>query len=192
MAKSQAKQKNRPFRPLLVIIVATVLLILFLVVALLLAPKDHLPEFSITDRMGSWEEQGPLDGIFDGDIHPGRSGEYKFILKNESEVTLRYGIKLTEYLETSVTVLPFMRYRLKRDGEFLGNEKGEWHTLNEIETDINNLETWGITILPGTEQLFILEWYWPYESGNDENDTLVGVAGGNVNLHFFIWAQVEE
>ena len=182
MPKSQTTTKNRSKAKLVgMLIVATVLLIVFLVIALLLAPRDSIPEFEITDRQGSWEAQGTI-AVFDDTIQPGSNGQYYFILKNDSESVLRYGINLKEYFNGAPKeMLPFMQYRLKMNGKFLDDE--EWHYINDI--DYND-----ILIIPDTEQLMELEWRWVFEDGKDENDTLIGHTGGKLSVVFFVWAEV--
>lgn len=179
--KSKHKSRNG-LKVIMMLIIATVLLIIFIVFALLLAPRDSIPEFEITDRHGSWEAQGTI-AVFDDTIVPGSSGEYQFILKNASEGTLRFGIELSEYRYTSEFAEPFMQYRLKMNGINLDTNAEEWHYVND-------LNYYDLKILPGTEHMMTLEWRWPFESGNDSNDTVVGRAGGELSVVFFVWAEV--
>lgn len=186
MAKSRKKLSRSSLRAIGVMIIATVLLIIFLIIALLLAPGDHIPTFSITDQMGDWDAQaqGKI-AVFDDIIEPSAEGEYTFVIKNESDVKLSYGFRLSEYLNNNtVKVNPFMQYRVRRDNQYLGD--GEWHYVG---FDYANLE-----ILSGSEQEMALEWRWPYEidEDHDANDTLIGVAGGTLSVHIFIWAEVAE
>lgn len=182
-SKNVAK-KGHVSKPLLAAIIATILLIIFIVIALLLAPGDVIPEFSLTDQNGDWDAQaqGKI-AVFDDTIQPGSEGTYKFIIKNETEGNLIYGFKLSEYLNNdNVDVNPFMQYRIKLDNVYLGD--GDWHYVG---IDYNDME-----ILPGTEHLMTLEWRWPYEideTGN-ANDTLVGRTGGSLSVHIFVWAEI--
>ena len=182
MPKSQKKLKNKSsLKALAAAIIATTLLIIFLVVALLLAPVTSVPEFDIAERdWGAWEAHGKI-AVFDDTIKPGDEGEYQFILKNESDTDLRFGITLTEYLNTTAAVTPFMQYRLVMNGVNIAGDT-EWRFANEM--DFQNL-----TILPRTSQLMTLEWRWLFE-GHDENDTLIGYAGGELSVHFLVLAEV--
>lgn len=173
-------------KPVFAAIIATILLIMFIVVALLLAPSEAIPEFSITDQNGDWDAQaqGKI-AVFPSTIQPESKGTYKFVIKNESTKMLSYGFRLSEYLNNdNVDVNPFMQYRLKTDNIYLGD--GDWHYVG---VDYNDIE-----ILPGTEHMMYLEWRWPYhiDEEHDANDTLVGVAGGTLSVHIFIWAEVVE
>lgn len=192
-----ATKKGRVSKPLLAAIIATILLIIFIVVALLLAPGDLIPEFSLTDQNGDWDAQaqGKI-AVFDKTIEPGSKGEYDFIITNETAENLKYGFKLTEYLNTSeVTARSFMKYRLKVDNVYL--DDGEWRDAGFKYFEYNPdslLDYNGIKIISGTKHLMTLEWWWPYEIDDvhDQNDTLIGVAGGELSIHIFIWAEVAE
>lgn len=167
-------------KAMMLLIVGTILIIIFVVLALLLAPQQAIPEFEITDQQGVWRAQGEI-AVFDSKIHPGRFGSYEFIIKNESTERLIYGFRLSEYLKNSnQDVNPFMQYRLKVNGDYVGD--GEWHYVG---IDYNNL-----IILPSSELLMTLEWHWPFESGQDRNDTLIGTAGGELGVNLFLWAEV--
>lgn len=187
MSKSRKAAKiGHVSKPVLVAIIATVLLISFIVIALILEPQDPVPVFNLTDQNGDWDAQaqGKI-AVFDEKIHPGSEGEYKFIIKNESEANLVYGFRLSEYLNNKNSdAKAFMEYRLKTDNIYLGD--GEWHLVG---MDYSNIE-----ILPGTEHLMTLEWRWPFEidDPNDENDTLIGITGGELSVHIFVWATVSE
>lgn len=186
--QNQANQDNQErgsvIKPLLIVIITTVVLAIFIILAILLMPRDAIPVFEITDRKGSWEAQGTI-AVFDDKIKPGSEGEYSFVITSDSEGVLRYGLQFTEYLYTEALASPFMQYRLKMDGVYIDSDDTAWHYIND-------LDYYGILILPETEHIFTLEWRWPFEIGRDENDTLVGRAGGTVSLVFFVWAEVVE
>ncbi|MCH5164104.1 MAG: hypothetical protein J1F36_03725 [Clostridiales bacterium] len=187
MPKSQSKPKNtgNVIKPLIVLVVALIIVTIFIILALLLAPRAAIPEFKITDRQGSWEAQGEI-AVFDDKIMPSSKGEYYFILKNDSEASLRYGINLKEYLfGVNYNAQSFMQYRLKMNGVNLADDDGAWHYIDDIDY-------YNIIILPGTEQLMTLEWRWPFEidGTHDQNDTVVGRTGGKLSVVFFVWAEV--
>ena len=180
------KQRRPLSRPVMILLVTTFILMIFVFVALLLLPGEIIPEFSITDRKGSWESQGTI-AVFDEKIKPGSEGEYSFILKSETaDCPLRYGIRFHEYLSNEIEgAEKFMQYRLKLDGVNIDSDDTGWHYVNE-------LDYYDIIILPGTEHLFTLEWRWPFEIGKDDNDTLIGRVGGKYSLVFYAWAEVME
>ena len=187
MSESQnTKKKSLVLKPLLVVIIATCFVLIFVLIAFLLSPQDTntQPEFSIELRDWNgeqrWEAHGKI-AVFDESISPGSRGEYQFILKNESDSMLRFGIALTEYVNTTKATNPFMQYRLKMNGDYLG-EGSEWRYASEV--DHQNIE-----ILPHTSQLITLEWYWDF-NGDDNNDTLIGIAGGELSVHCLVLAEV--
>ena len=166
-------------------IAGTVLLIIFLIIALLLAPVDYIPEFNIQERdkvSGGtyWDAHGQV-AVFSDKIKPGDSGYYEFILVSECEADLSCVIVFTEYLNTTAAAHPFMLYRITMDGVPLGD--GEFHFAPDI--DHANFE-----ILPGDRHSMKLEWKWEFENGTDENDTLLGIAGGKLSVEFYVGAEV--
>ena len=182
MAKSKKKSS---LKALSMAIVATILLIIFLVIALLLMPRPYIPEFEIGLRdwikQQQWETHGEI-AIFDEKIHPGSGGEFEFIITNESETDLQFGIVFTEYLETTASAHPFMQYRLKMNNVYIAKDS-EWRHASQM--NFQNLR-----ILPSTSQLFTLEWRWEFENGTDANDTLIGRAGGELSIHCLVLAEV--
>ena len=178
MSNSQNKKKNPALIVVLMCIIATILIIVFLVVALLLAHRGSIPEFEIADQNGEWKAQGEI-AVFDNKIKPGSEGSYKFIIKNESGEKLRYGFELTEYVGKDNLDITFMQYRLKMDNVPIDDD---WHYAGMEYKDIE--------ILPGSRHLMTLEWRWPFESGNDSNDTLVGRSEGQLSVRMNLWAEI--
>ena len=179
MSKTQNKKLNPALTAVLMCIIATILIIIFLVVALVLAHKMSVPEFEITDKNGEWTAQGEI-AVFDNKIKPGSEGAYNFIIRNDSDQKLKYGFKLSEYIGKNIQDLnPFMQYRLKVDNIPIDDE---WHYAGVNYNDIE--------ILPGSKHLMALEWRWPFESGNDSNDTLIGRMEGQLSVRLELWAEI--
>lgn len=184
MAKSQAKKKGRVSRPLLMMIIFTTILIIFILIALLLIPRDRIPRFDIAWR--NWQGRQQLEahgeiGVFDDVIKPGSEGTFEFIIVNDTEDELEFGFTLTEILNTSELAHPFMQYKFEVDGLTVFNDD-EWHDPDEM-----NFRR--IRIRPLSEQSWTLKWRWGFE-GDNENDTLVGVAGGTLSVHCLVLAEV--
>ena len=180
MSKSQNNNKSGlALTVLLMALIATLLIIIFVVLAFIFAPKAAIPEFEITDQDGGWKAQGEI-AVFDDKIHPGSEGTYKFIIKNESDVTLRYGFRLSEYIgNINQDSDSFMQYRLKVDNIPIDDQ---WHYAG---LDYNNIE-----ILSGSRHTMTLEWRWPFENDSDGNDTAIGSAEGQLSVWLFLWAEV--
>lgn len=184
---------NRAIRlkPLMFAIVGTTILLIFVLLALLLAPQPSIPEFDVAERdwngIKQWEGHGRI-AVFDEKIQPGAEGSYDFIITNESDTELRFGITFTEYLNTQAPAHPFMEYRLKMNGDLLGD--GKWHTATGVGvTSMIGMDYQELRLLPTTSQLYTLEWRWQFET-DDENDTLIGIAGGQLSIHCLILAEV--
>ena len=184
MAQSNQNKRN-VLRPLTIAIVGITMLMIFIVLALLLRPGEQIPIFDIAERDWITKEQWEVHGkiaVFDDMIYPGTEGQYQFIIRNESEADLYFGFALREFVDTTVTTHRFMQYRLQMSGDYLGNNDG-WRYASEMAYQ-------KLHILPGGEHLMTLEWRWPFENGTDGNDTLLGVAGGQLSIHFLVLAEV--
>lgn len=185
MPESNKSAKRGHFsKPLLVAIIGTVVLIIFIIIAILLAPVEVLPEFELKDRNGDFDaEDNHRIAVFDDIIHPDSHGEYQFIIKNVTDETLRYSVDLYEMLNTDANIPPFMQYKLYQDGTPLSDN---YHTVKFMYGEI--------TILPGAQHLMTLEWWWPFEIDDEHNqyDTLIGVLGGKLSVHAHVWAEIVE
>ena len=183
MAKSTRQQHhNKPIvRAICMVLAATVFLMIFVILAIVFAPQDEIPRFIIEDVDGQWGANGPI-AVFDKYIHPGASGSYEFTVKNMSDIDLRYSFTLHDKFvptdpDNHDPFAPFMMYRLKES-----SEEAPWRYAHELfYTDMK--------ILAGAEVVYTLEWYWPGE-GNDENDTLIGYAGGTLAVVINVSAEV--
>ena len=71
-------------------------------------------------------------------------------------------------------------FRLRMNNVLM--ETDEWKTVDKLKYDQT-------VILPNTRQSFTLEWQWPFESGSDDNDTLIGADGGKISLVLHLTAQ---
>lgn len=185
MSESTNKQKNNSgLKIAAVLFVAAIWLIDLIIIALLLLPAPSpFPEFEIIDNNGQWEAQGTI-AVFDETIHPDTHGEYNFIISNTSDAMLEYVFKLEEkYVDRDEEWPSFMKYRLRMNGQHM--ETTEWFSAEELVYS-------GILILPKTKQLMTLEWWWPFEGGNDGNDTWFGNDAGKFSVVFHLTAEVVE
>lgn len=179
MSKDQSKKNKTALTVTLMCIIATILIIIFIVIAIVFVNKSSIPEFAITDNNGEWKAQGEI-ALFDDTIKPGSEGTYQFIIKNDSDQKLRYGFNLSEYIgNVSLDINPFMQYRLRVNNKLIDDQ---WQYAGVDFTDID--------ILPGSKHIVTLEWRWPFESGNDSNDTLIGRAEGQLSVCMNLWAEI--
>lgn len=186
MSKSQNKTTRPALLPILMALAALIFITIFVIVALLLVPQKDLPTFDVYDQMGEWDAQGQGEiAVFDDTIKPGDKGTYDFIIRNVSDTELDYGFRLKEYLDlVPQDATPFMLYRIKMDGVYLGGN--EWHYAG--------LDYYGMTIQPGSEHKMTLEWWWVFEldAEHNANDTLIGISGGELKVNIFIWAEINQ
>lgn len=185
MSEKQTKQNNNSgIKMLIVLLVAAIWILALIMLALIISPdKSAIPEFEITDKRGEWGSQGTI-AVFDEMINPGSEGEYNFVIKSLSDASLRYIFVMEEeYKNGNSDWASFMRYRLKMNGKYVDTD--EWRSIDEMSYS-------GIIILPGTRQLFTLEWSWPFENGTDDNDTDIGIKGGSYSVIFHLTAEVIE
>lgn len=143
---------------------------------------DDIPVFRITDTEGTdWEfiENLPIfeNDYFDVDaIVPGMSGSYRFILENLNDYSLDYDLVCTEENDFGIDI----RFRLLRDGHYLTAEEGY--------DDIENMD-YDLTIMGGSSQYFVLEWYW---ADDDPVDTNAGENGAEYTFTLTINAAKQD
>ncbi len=112
-----------------------------------------------------WESTNVLNlfsnPFFEGEniIAPLSTNAYEFIIKNSTNFNVSYNLKFVEDNEYNIN----MKYRLKRNNEYIAGNDEEWITYEELNTSVDNLDTKG-------SDTYYLEWKW-FES---ENDTEVG------------------
>ena len=130
----------------------------------------------IEDYNGDYQYQTEIN-IFNNTktIAPGVSNTYYFKVKNNNNITIKYLIELTKLSNYSVNI----KYRLKRNDEYiLGNDK-LWVTSEELKTTYLNLSK-------GNIDNYSLDWKW---FDNDKLDNYIGKSNINkyiVKLSFSI------
>ena len=130
----------------------------------------------IEDYNGDYQYQTEIN-LFNNTktIAPGVSNTYYFKVKNNNNITIKYLIELTKLSNYSVNI----KYRLKRNDEYiLGNDK-LWVTSEELKTTYLNLSK-------GNIDNYSLDWKW---FDNDKLDNYIGKSNINkyiVKLSFSI------
>ena len=142
-------------------------------------PEDFKPTIVVADIGGSWNPQKTV-AVFDEKIHPGSSGEYCFTIKNSNEFEIEYAFSLDHFFNGLIIEEFPLLYKLKLKDRYLSDE---WLSAKELSFD-------NIVIHSGQSQIFTLEYYWPFNSSNDEFDTSIGIAGGVYSIKLNISAQV--
>lgn len=142
-----------------------------------------------------WTLNTPIDLFYTGGkeetpvIKPGSTGYYLFKVENNREKDLKLNILLNEInvydsKNNPTTHLPF-RYRLGQiktsTDELSGNVSwNDWNkTIDSSGKPQYSLTLTSSDVVSGKSSdknyiLYRLEWEWPFESGNDEADTISG------------------
>lgn len=143
------------------------------------------PDIQVYDDIKTWEtatevdifkiayENGEavvtVDGMDDKVIAPGTGNEYTFYLKNTGDVLLDYTLEIEAYFTPDTHPIP-VEARLKGyDGTYLLGADDSWSDvleLNQVKDEAS--------ISVNRYAYYTLEWRWPFESGDDAYDTLLG------------------
>ena len=122
----------------------------------------------VDDKNGDYMYQENLR-IFDNaayqytnKIAPGVSNTYHFVVHNSSDLNLKYYIDMYEDSEYKVN----LRYRLKRNNEYIIGDDERWVTAADLKTGFKDIAL-------STSDSYSLDWKWVYDE-NDEEDTLAG------------------
>ena len=143
------------------------------------------PEITVHDDVRTWEtetkvdifkivyENGEavvtVDGMGDKVIAPGTGNEYTFYLKNTGNVMLDYKLEIEAFFTPDTQPIP-VEARLKGyDGTYLLGAEDSWADVLELNQVKDKA-----SISVNRYAYYTLEWQWPYESGDDAYDTLLG------------------
>ena len=114
-------------------------------------------------------------------IAPGTSNNYTFKLKNTGNVSKSYKMVVEMWFEPAGIVIP-VEVRINRyDRTWILGERDTFVSASEVDTVEDN----GI-LSAGNYTYYTLEWQWPFESGNDELDTLLGNMATEEDITFSI------
>ncbi len=141
--------------------------------------NNVVPVIEVGDTNGSWENQGAI-AVFENGLRPGSSGSYAFVLNNPVDAEILYSFYIEPQYNGTVAADFPIKFRLRMNNILL--ESSKWLSVKELKFD-------NLILLGGSSHSFILEWEWPFESGNDENDTLIGADGGNISMVLHLTAQ---
>ena len=75
-----------------------------------------------------------------------------------------------------------LKYRLKRDGDYVIGDLDNWVTADELKTSFSALDI-------KDSDKYSLDWKWEYESGDDNKDTYIGENMNDLyklNIRFYI------
>lgn len=122
-------------------------------------------------------------------IAPGTSNNYTFKLKNTGDVAMDYTMVVEMYFEPQGIVIP-VEVRINRyDRTWILGDRDNYVSASQVDA----VEDKGV-LGAGNYTYYTLEWQWPFESGNDELDTLLGNMATEEDLTFSIaiYVKAEE
>ena len=153
---------------------------------LAIMPLTARPGFTASDDNTVWEGQTEVD-IFkisyngtNGEITvrsqdgkkvlaPGTSNLYRFALHNTGNVSLDYTMSMEAYFSNEEYAIPVIVRVTDWQGNYLA---GSAESKDDVLA-LNDVAQAGV-IAAGNIYAYTLEWEWPFESGDDAYDTMLG------------------
>ena len=149
-------------------------------------PGDAAPELILESDEEQWSAEEDLK-IFPGTIMPGSEGVYEFKVINPTDYQLLYTLTLTDERGWGEDARSPIVYRIRMNDAYILGDEDEWISLNEMQINIERLR-----FDANSSHIFIIEWQWPFMSGNDEADTDAGIAHAVYRLNVKVTATLYE
>lgn len=102
-------------------------------------------------------------------VAPGTENDYTFCLKNNTTAALSYTMSVEAYFTPADVQIPVETRMKNYDGDWLVGGASAWEEF----TALDGVED-AATLSANSYAYYTLEWQWPFESGDDEYDTLLG------------------
>jgi len=119
----------------------------------------------------------------DGDklIAPGTENSYTFKLSNTGNLALDYTVEVDAYFTPADIYIPITGRLTRYDGKNIVGPNGEFVDVPTLDTAEDSA-----TLAAGRYTYYTLDWLWPFESGDDELDTMLGNLALEQDLTFTI------
>jgi len=143
------------------------------------------PSFKIVDSEKTWVAENEVNIFkvaYDNDlgeitvqgngnkvIAPGTMNSYYFELVNDGDVGIDYQVVMEAYLSDNVTTIPVETKLSDYTGRYILGSETSWEDVLEV----NRVNEEG-ELSAGNTMRYVFSWQWPFESGNDEFDTMLG------------------
>lgn len=114
-------------------------------------------------------------------IAPGTENSYTFKLKNTGNVALDYTVEVDAYFTPADITIPITGRLNRYDEKWIIGGKDVYATVPVLDTASDSA-----TLGAGKYTYYTLDWQWPFESGNDELDTMLGNLATEQDLTFTI------
>lgn len=114
-------------------------------------------------------------------IAPGTENSYTFKLKNTGNVALDYTVEVDAYFTPGDIEIPITGRLNRYDGKWVVGGKDEYAKVSGLDAAEDKA-----TLGAGKYTYYTLDWLWPFESGDDALDTLLGNLAVDQELTFTI------
>lgn len=114
-------------------------------------------------------------------IAPGTENSYTFKLKNTGNVALDYTVELEAYFTPADISIPITGRLNRYDGTWIVGGRDEYERVSVLDAAEDKA-----ALGAGKYTYYTLDWLWPFESGNDELDTMLGNLAVDEDLLFTI------
>lgn len=156
------------------------------------------PGFEASDDNGVWSTETAVE-IFrisyengeqhitvnsdNGDkvIAPGTENSYTFKLKNTGNVALDYTVETDAYFTPADILIPVTGRLNRYDGQWIAGGQEQF-----VEVPVLDAAKDSASLGAGKYTYYTLDWMWPFESGNDEYDTMLGNLAVEKDLVFTV------
>ncbi len=147
---------------------------------------DFTPGFEASDENSVWStetqieifrisyENGEQNITVNSDngekvFAPGTGNSYTFKLKNTGNVALDYNVTVDAFFTPADVIIPITARLNRYDGLWLAGDKDNYADISALDS-VQDAATLGA----GKYTYYTLDWQWPFESGDDEFDTILG------------------
>lgn len=114
-------------------------------------------------------------------IAPGTENSYIFKFKNEGDFALDCNVRVEAYFTPEGLSVPIKGRLSRYDGKWVTDSADSYVGV----ASLNGTED-SVTLDAGRYIYYTLDWMWPYESGNDALDTIIGNMAEDEELTFTI------
>lgn len=122
-------------------------------------------------------------------IAPGTSGKFDIDVVNDSEVTVKYKIELSNNSTAADFADIPLEFAYVDETTTPGTPKGEWGTLTDASKGLTGTLEQSKGSTPKTETITVY-WRWLYENNKDAEDTALGKAADVLTKNYQLTASV--
>lgn len=146
-----------------------------------------IPKFNVVDGDQVWVENNEINIFkveYDNDlgevtvfgngnkvIAPGTQNSYYFELQNNGNVGVDYQMTMNAYISDNVTTIPVNAKLSDYTGKYIIGSETSWEHVLAVNPERVNASG---ELSVGNKMRYIFSWEWPFESGDDAFDTMLG------------------